>query len=104
MSTNKPKQLSTHSNDSGITSPPASSRNHVMSSAISIQISTANPFTSQHAQVSQPPPKGHFSPIQQFIYNSAKLRSKEPKYNRSQPAHPDSQSVLGTLTRQRYKL
>ena len=32
--------------------------------------------------------------------DSAKLRSKEPKYNRSQPNHPNPQSVLRTPTRQ----
>ena len=104
LSTNKPKQLSTQSNDSGFTSQLALSRTVVLSPAISIEKSTPHPSTSQHAQVAQLAPKGHFSPIQQFIRNSAKLRSKEPKYNRSQPAHPDSQSVLRTLIRQGYEL
>ena len=63
---------------------------------------------------SRPMPASHFStrpitPIQQFINNSRPFRNrdaghKEPKYNRSQPDHPDTQSVLRTRTRQGYKL
>ena len=57
-------------------------------------------------------PREHLSPIQQFFRNtatrmaknSAELRSKEPKSNRSQPNYPDSQSVLRTTTRQGYNL
>ena len=106
------KRLSGHSNDSGITSPLASSRNPVLSPAVPIETSTPHPSTSQHTPVAQISPKEHFSPIQQFIRNSAtrmarsnvKLRSKEPKYNHSQPNYPDYQSVLRTITRQGYKL
>ena len=47
---------------------------------------------------------GPLTPIQQFINNSRKPKNKEPKYNRSQPNHPDPQSVLRTRTRQGYKL
>ena len=50
------------------------------------------------------PPSGPLTPIQQFIKKSRKSKAKEPKYNRSQPDHPDSQSVLRTCTRQVYKL
>ena len=50
------------------------------------------------------PPSGPLTPIQQFIKNSRKSKTKEPKYNRSQPDHLDSQSVLLTRTRQGYKL
>ena len=73
---NTHKRLSTHSNDSGITSPLASSRTPVLSPAIPIETSTPHPSTSQHAQVAQPSPEGHFSPIQQFIRNSATRMSK----------------------------
>ena len=104
LSTNKPKKLSTHSNDSRFTSQLAPSRTLVLSPAISIEKSTPHPSTSQYAQVAQLAPKGQFRPIQQCICNSAKLRSKELTYNRSQPAHPDSQSVLRTLIRQGYEL
>ena len=50
------------------------------------------------------PPSGPLTPIQQFINNSRKPKIKEPKYNRSQPLHPDPQSVLRTRTRQGYKV
>ena len=50
------------------------------------------------------PPNGPLSPIQQLTKNSRKSMNKEPKYNHSQPDHPDPQSVLRTRTRQRYKL
>ena len=111
-STSKPKRSSSHSNDSGITFPLVSSRTPVLSPAISTETSTPHPSSSQHVQTAQPSSRENFSPIQQFIRNSAthmakngvNLHSKEPKYNRSQPNYPDPQSVLRTLTRQGYKL
>ena len=110
--TNKPKRSSLHSNDSGITSPLASSRTPVLSPAIPTGTSTPHPSSSQTEQPPHLPPREHLSPIQQFIRNSAtrmarssvKPRPKEPKYNRAQPHYPDSQSVLRTITRQGYKL
>ena len=42
--------------------------------------------------------------IQQFLRNSLKSKAREPRYYRPQPNDPNSQSVLRTLTRQRYKL
>ena len=50
------------------------------------------------------PPSGPLTPIQQFINNSRNSKTKEPKYNRSQPDYPDPQSVLRSRTRQGYKL
>ena len=50
------------------------------------------------------PPSGPITPNLQFIENSRKSKAKEPKNNRFQPDHPDSQSVLRTRTRQGYKL
>ena len=50
------------------------------------------------------PSSGPLTPLQQFIANSRKSKTKEPKYNRSQPDRRDSQSVLRTRTRQGYKL
>ena len=110
--TNKPKRSSIHSNDSGITSPLASPRSPVLSPAIPMGTSTPHPSTSQQAPPAQLSPREPLSPIQQFIHNSAtrmarnsvKSLPKEPKYKRSQPKYPDSQSVLRTITRQGYKL
>ena len=107
-STDKPKRPSTHSNDSEITSPVASSRTPVLSHAILMETSNPHPSSSQHAQTAQSSPREDLSPIQQIIRNSAtrmarhsvNLRSKELKYNRSQPNYPNSQSVLRTITRQ----
>ena len=92
-STNKPKQSSMHRNDSELTFPLAPSRTPVQSPAIPTETSTPHPSSSQHAQTAQLSPRKYLSPIQQFIRNSAnrmarnsiKSRSKEPKYNRSQP-------------------
>ena len=100
------------SNDSGITSPFASSRTPVLSPAIPAETSTPHPPSSQQAQPAQLSHREHLSLIQQFIRNSAtrmarksvNSRPKEPKYNRSQPNYPNSQSVLRTITRQGYKL
>ena len=111
-STNQPKRSSMHSNDSGITSPLASSRTPVLSPTIPAKTSTPQPSSSQAAPPPHLPPRESLSPIQQFIRNSAKRRArssvkprpKEPKYNRAQPNYPDSQSVLRTITRQGYKL
>ena len=107
-----PKRSSMHSDDSGITSPLASSRTPVLSPAIPMGTSTPCPSSSQHAQPVQMSSREHLSPIQQFIRNSAtrmarssaNSRPKEPKYNRAQPNYPDSQSVLRTITQQGYKL
>ena len=98
------KRIDTHSSDWGNISPLASSRTPVLSPANPTETSTPHPSTSQHVQVAQPSPQGLCSPIQQYIRNSAKLGTKLPKYNRSQPLHPDFQAVLTTLKRQGYKL
>ena len=106
-STNNPKRPSIHSNDSGNTSPFASSPTAVISPAIPTETSTPHPYSFQQAQTAQLSPREHLSPIQQFIHNSAtrmaknsvKYRSKEPKHNRSQPDYPDSQSVLRAIIR-----
>ena len=111
-SISKPKRSSMQSNDSGITSSFASSRTPVLSPAIPTETSTPHPSFSQQAQPAQVSPREHLSPMQQFIRNiatrmarnSIKSRPKEPKYNRSQPNYPDSQSFLRTITRQGYKL
>ena len=102
-----------HSNDSEITSPFASSRTPVLIPAIPTEASTPPPHppSSPQAQTDQLSPLEHPSPIQQIIRNSAtrmarskvKSRPKEPKYSRSQPNNPNSQSVLRTTTRHGYK-
>ena len=91
------KRVSNTSSDSGVNSPQA--------------LSPAMPVTPDNSQSylmpstsPKPPPSRPFTPIQQFITNSRRSKPREPKYNRSQPDHPDSQSVLRTRTRQRYKL
>ena len=112
LSTNHPKRSSIHSNDSGNTSPLASSRTPVLSPTIPAETFTPQPSSSQAAQARHLPPREPLSPIQQFIRNSAtrmaknsmKPRPKEPKHNRAQPDYPDSQSVLRTITRQGYRL
>ena len=111
-STNKPKRSSMHNNDSRFSSPFASSRTPVLSPATPTETSTPHPSSSQNAQTAQLSPQENLSPIQKFIHNSAtsmarcsvKWRSKEPKYSRSQPNYPDSQSALRTFPRQGYKL
>ena len=109
---NTQKQLSTHSKDSGITSPLASSRTPVLSPALPMETSTPHPSSSQHPHTAQSSPRKHLSPIQQFICNSAtrmarnsdKLGPKEPKDNCSQPNYRNSQSVLRTITRKDYNV
>ena len=104
--THIPKRPSMHSNNSGITSPLASSLTPVLSPAIPKGTSTPH-RSSQHAQPAVLPPREPLSTIQQFVRNSAtrmainsvKSRPKEPKYSRSQPDYPDSQYVLRTIIR-----
>ena len=91
------KRFCNTSIDSGVNSP------HVLS--------PAKPITPDNSQsylvpstLRTNPSSAPLTPIQQFINNSRKSKNKEPKYNRSQPDHPDAQSVLRTRTRQGYKL
>ena len=91
------KRVSNTSSDSGVNSP------HVLSPAL--PITPENPQHYLMPSTSRTNPTGEpLTPIQHFIKNSHKSAIKEPKYNRSQPDHPDSQSVLRTRTRQGYKL
>ena len=91
------KRVSNTSSDSGVNSP------QVLSPAMPITPDNSQsyliPSTSRMTPPSEP-----LTPIQQFINNSRNSKTKEPKNNRSQPDHPDSQSVLRTRTRQGYKL
>ena len=90
-------RVSNTSSDSGVNSP------HALCPAMPITPDNFQPYfipsTSQMI-----PPSGPLTPIQQFIKKSQTSKAKEPKYNRSQPDHPDSQSVLRTCNRQGYKL
>ena len=91
------KRVSNTSSDSGVNSP------HVLSPAL--PITPENPQHYLIPSTSRTNPTGEpLTPIQHFIKNSHKSAIKESKYNRSQPDHPDSQSVLRTRTRQGYKL
>ena len=91
------KRVSNTSSDSGVNS------SQVLSPAMPI-----TPDNSQSYPIPSTsrinPPSEPLTPIQQFINTSRNSKTKEPKYNRSQPDHPDSQSVLRTRTRQGYKL
>ena len=91
------KRVSITSIDFGVTSP------HVLSPAMPILPDNSQPHLIPSTSRLHPP-SGPLTPIQQFIKKSRKSKTKEPKYNRSQPHHPDSQSVLRTRTQQGYKL
>ena len=91
------KRVTNTSSDSGVNSP------QVVSPAMPVTPDNLQsypiPSTSR-----MPSSSGPLTPIQQFINNSRNSKVKETKYNRSQPGHRDSQSVLRTRTRQGYKL
>ena len=91
------KRVSKTSSDSGVKS------RHVLSPAMPTTPDTSQsdlmPSTSRMY-----PPSRPLTSIQQFIKNSQKSKTKEPKYNRSQADHPDSQTMRRTRTRQGYKL
>ena len=86
------KRVSNTSSDSGVNS-------HVLSPAMPITPDSSQPHLIPSTSRMNPP-SGPLTPIQQFIKSSRKSEAKEPKHNRSQPDHPDSQSVLWTRTRQ----
>ena len=91
------KRVNNASGDSGVNSP------HVLSPAMPITpVNSQSYLTPSTSRMN--PPSGRLTTIQQFIRISRTSKAKEPKYNRSQPDHPDSQSVLQTRTRQGYKL
>ena len=69
--TNKPKRFSRHCNGSGITSPLASSRILVLSTAIPMGTSTLYPSSSHQAQPAQLSPREPRSPIQHLFLDSA---------------------------------
>ena len=92
-----PKRVSNTSSDSGINSP------HILSPALPITPENLQPqLIPSTSRIT--PPSEPLTPIQQFTNNSRKPKNKGPKYNRSQPDHPDLQSVLRPRTRQGYKL
>ena len=91
------KRVSNTSSDSGVNSP------HVLSPAMQMTPDNSQPHLIP-STLRMNPPSGPLTPIQQFINNSLKSKNREPKYNRSQPLHPDPQSVLRTRTRQGYKV
>ena len=91
------KRVSNTSSDSGVNSL------HVLSPAMPITPDNSQPHlipSTSRTNTSS----GPLTPIQQFLNNSRKPKNKEPKYNHSQPNHPDPQSVFRTRTRQGYKL
>ena len=92
-----PKRVCNTSSDSGVNSPP------VLSPAMPIIPDNSQPYLVPSTS-RMSPPSGPLTSIQQFNNNSCKSENKEPKYNRSQPKHPEPQSVLQTRTRQGYKL
>ena len=91
------KRVSNTRSDSGVNSP------HVLSPAVPITPDNSQPQLIPSTSRMNPP-SGPLTSLQQFINNSRKPKNKEPKYNRSQPLHPDPQSVLRTRTRQVYKV
>ena len=91
------KRVSKTSSDSEVNSP------HVLSTAMPTTPDNSRPHLIPSTSRMNPP-SGSLTPIQQLIINSRKSKNKEPKYSRSQPLHPDPQSVLRNRTRQGYKV
>ena len=91
------KRVSNTSCDSGVNSP------QVLSPAMPKTPDNSQPHLIQ-SFLRTNPPNGPLTPIQQFINNSRKSKNKEPNYNRSQPDHPETQSVLRICPPHGYKL
>ena len=80
------KRVINTNSDSGVNSP------HALSPAMRITPDNFQPhFIPSTSRMN--PPRGPLTPIQQFIKNNRKSKAKEPKYNRSQPDHPNSHST-----------
>ena len=77
------KPVSNTSSDSGFNFP------RVLSAAMPITPDNSQPLVLP--STSRMPQSRPLTPIQQFIKNSRNSKTKEPKNNRSQPDHPDSQ-------------
>ena len=89
-------RVSNTSSDSGVNSSP------VLSPVMLITPDNSQPYlkpSSSRVNLST----GPLPLIQQIINSNRKSKKKEPKYNRSQPDHPDPQSVLQTRTRHSYE-
>ena len=94
------KRDSFTSRDSGVGS------THVFSPILPVTPEQQPPHLqeTERAQPSTSASTRPLTPIQQILQNSRKSKTRELKYSRPQPHHPNSQSVLRTLTRQGYKL
>ena len=77
------KRVSNTSSDSGVNSL------HVLSSAMPITPDNSRPHLIPSTSRKHPS-NGPLNPIQQFIQNNRKSKTKEPKYNSSHPDYPDS--------------
>ena len=91
------KRVSNTSSDSGVSSP------QVLSPAMPITPDKSQSYLIPSTSRINPPSEP-LAPIQQFTNNSRNSKTKAPKYNRSQPDHPDPRSVFRSRTRQGYKL
>ena len=87
------KRVINTSSDCGVNSP------HALSPTMPLTPHNSQPHLITSTSRTKPP-SGQLTPIQQFINNRRKSKNKEPKCNRSQPDHPDAQSVLRTRSRQ----
>ena len=76
------KRVSNNSSDSVVNSP------HVLSPARSTTPNNSQPYLIPPTSRMNPP-SGTLTPIKQLTKSSRKPKNKEPKYNGSQPDHPD---------------
>ena len=91
------KRVSNASSDSGVNSP------HALSPAMPKTPNNPQPRLLPSTS-RMTPPRDSLTPIQRFTKNSRNSKTREQKYNRPQPDHPDLQSVLRARTRQGYKI
>ena len=98
--------VSSHKHDSLTSSASRVGSPHVFSPNLPIapEQLPQHPQETETEQPSTSAPTRPLTPIQQFLRNSRKSKAREPKDFRPQIHDPNSQSVLGTLTRQGRKL
>ena len=99
------RRISNTSDDSGSNSSPTLSLTIPPQSIDHSPRTPINNPSSSLTITSPIPPSQPLTPIQRLIHHNTRMyQNKEPKYNQSQPDHPDAESVLRTQKRQGYQL
>ena len=91
------KRIGNTNDDSGVNSSPTFSLTIPPQPIDHSPRKPINDSSTSQIKTSLIPPSQPLTPLQRLIHHKTrKYQNKEPKYNRSQPDHPDPESVLRT--------